>query len=97
MDLDELQEYFMDYVDGCRINVENIPFEFMFENLETVDTGDTITLITSRGQVPNNWVNNACMNLQNRYPHKNVNFLQFPEDNNLFCFELRNIDVEMES
>ena len=92
MDLEELQNYFMDYVEGCRINVENLPVEFMFENLETVETGDMITLISSHGEVSNNWINNACTNLQNRYPEKNILFLRFSEEGD-FCFELRDRTV----
>jgi hypothetical protein len=96
MDLEELQEYFMNYVDGCRINVDNLPTTFAFENLvilnDNDEYGEEVTIITASGDVPDHWVNNAIMNLLIRYPNKVVTFGQ-THDNDI-CFEFRNRDNE---
>lgn len=87
MNLNELENYFEGYVHNCLMNKPNLPQEFEYTNYIDEDNDGFLTVISSRGEVDDVWLNNAVHNLLMRYPVYEVTWAR--EDDGLgFNFEI---------
>jgi hypothetical protein len=83
MDLDQLENYFSDYVEQCRINIPNLPQSFLYEN------DNFRTVIRGEGDVPDSWLNNAVFNLNNKFEDTVATVSRTANDSSIFVIEFR--------